>query len=117
MTVKEAYIALGGDYNSILSRFATEERVKRFALKFPNDKSYDLLCTSIASNDYKEAFRAAHTIKGICQNLSFDRLYKSAEVITEALRDENNIAGNLDELLNKVTDDYNITVAAINKID
>ena len=46
------------------------------------DGSYQLLQDSLAKEDYEEAFRAAHTIKGVCQNLAFDKLGNSSEHLT-----------------------------------
>jgi len=34
----------------------------------------------------KEAFRAAHTLKGVCQNLGFTNLYQPTCDLTEVLR-------------------------------
>ena len=34
----------------------------------------------------KEAFRAAHTLKGVCQNLGFTNLYQPTYDLTEVLR-------------------------------
>ena len=35
------------------------------------------------------AFRAAHTLKGVCMNLGFDHLYNPSFEITESLRTGN----------------------------
>lgn len=86
MNLKEFYAAIGGDYEGTVARFLTEERVKRFVLKFENDPSYDYLFESLKSGDVDGAFRAAHTLKGVCQNLGFDRLYEISSEITEILR-------------------------------
>lgn len=114
MTIKECYQAFGGDYEDILGRFMTEERVKKFALKFLNDKSFDNLGQMIAEKNYDEAFRAAHTLKGICQNLSMDKLFRSSNEITEDLR--NGKYDNLEQLYNNVKEDYCITVEALKKL-
>lgn len=34
----------------------------------------------------EEAFRAAHTLKGVCATLGFDRLFSEAALLTELLR-------------------------------
>ena len=65
MTVKECYDAIGANYEEIMGRLRTEERVKKFLLKVLSDKSYDLLIQSIEERNMEEAFRAAHTMKGI----------------------------------------------------
>ena len=63
------------------------------------------------SNNWEEAFRAAHTLKGVSQNLGFTRLYESSHEITEALRTKNyDLAA---QLLSKVEADYAQTEAAI----
>lgn len=86
MTLEECYAALEGDYADVLNRLHSERLVQKFALKFINDGSYDLLCSSFETQNREEAFRAAHTLKGVCQNLSFTRLYQSSHNLTEALR-------------------------------
>ena len=78
MNLQECYEALGGDFEDVLSRLRSEKLVQKFVLKFLNDKSFDLLCSSLEEENYEEAFRASHTIKGVCQNLSFTRLYPNA---------------------------------------
>lgn len=111
MTIQEMYAAVGGDYSEIISRFKTEDRVIKFTGMFPRDTSYQLLCSSMESGNIDEAFRAAHTLKGLCANLAFSRLQKSSSEITELLR-----AHKLDEAkayLPTVTEHYEQTVAAI----
>ena len=83
MTIQECYEKIGEDYQEILSRFGSEAMVKRFAISFLNDPSFEQLKEGLEENDGEKAFRAAHTLKGICLNLSFDKL--SSE-LTEKLR-------------------------------
>ena len=70
MTLQECYAALEGDYEGVMGRLRTERLVQKFVLKFLDDGSYNLLTGSMESGNYDEAFRAAHTIKGVGQNLS-----------------------------------------------
>ena len=81
MTLQECYTALGGDYDEVLGRLRSESLVQKFVLKFPADPSYDMLQTALAAQDWAEAFRGAHTIKGVCQNLSFTTLYRSSSLL------------------------------------
>ena len=111
MTLKECYAVLGGDYENVLGRLRSEKLVQKFVLKFLNDKSYELLCTSMESKNYEEAFRAAHTIKGVCQNLDFTRLYQSSSALSEALR--NGFTPQAPALVEQVKEDYRQTVEAI----
>jgi HPt (histidine-containing phosphotransfer) domain-containing protein len=113
MNLKECYDVLGGNYESVTQRLMNEKIVSKFVIKFLSDDSFNLLNESIKEKKYNVSFRAAHTIKGICQNLDFTRLFESSNKLTELLRsgvyNENEIAG----LFNDVERDYNITVSAI----
>ena len=111
MSLKECYIALGGDYDDVISRLRTEKLVQKFVLKFLNDPSYDKLCKALEAEDYEEAFRASHTIKGVCQNLSFTKLYTSSHALTEALR--SGWSPEAGKLLPQVKADYEQTAEAI----
>lgn len=111
MTLEECYAAMGGNYADAIGRLRSERMIQKFILKFPKDESYNLLCRSWDSKDYQEAFRAAHTIKGICQNLSITRLGNSAARLTDALR--GGWTPEADALVEEVKRDYQDTVGAI----
>ncbi len=115
MNLSECYAALGGDLEGVLGRLRSEKLVRKFVQKFPSDGSYDLLHQSLEAKNYPEAFRAAHTIKGVCQNLSFDRLYESSHKLTEALRD--GCSPEVPALLECLDEDYRVTVQAISQLD
>lgn len=115
MTTKECYDAMGADYQNVLDRFSNEALVKKFAFKFLDDNSYANLKEALAAKNVEEAFRAAHTLKGVCLNLGFDNLYKVSSAITEILR-AGQLAGTK-EAFEEVEKQYNITVNAIKAID
>ena len=85
--------------------------LKKFVLKFLDDNSYANLKEAIAAGNVEEAFRAAHTLKGVCLNLGFDNLYKASSAITEIFR-AGELAG-AEEAFEEVEKQYNITVNAI----
>lgn len=114
MCLKECYIALGGDYDDVISRLRTEKLVQKFVLKFLNDPSYDNLCKALDEENYEEAFRASHTIKGVCQNLSFTKLYQSSHALTEALR--SGWTPEAAQILPQVKADYQQTADAIHAL-
>ena len=116
MTIQECYDVIGGNYGDIVSRLRTEERIARFLIKVADDKSFDLLKTSLEERNMEEAFRAAHTIKGVCMNLSLSVLYASAHDLTEALRGRSEYGADLEPLLEKVKADYARTVECIAKL-
>ena len=106
MTVKECYEIIGANYEEVESRLRTEERIKKFLLKVLNDKSYNLLCDSIKQKNMEEAFRAAHTLKGISQNLSLTTLYESSNLLSEELRENQEYTKQAEELFEQVKKDY-----------
>lgn len=111
MTIQECYAALEGDYEDVLARLYSEALVKKFIIKFLSDRSFQLLIDSMKSENYEEAFRAAHTLKGVTQNLSFTKLYHSSHELTEALRMKHyDLAA---QLLPSVEADYAQTFNAI----
>ena len=111
MTLQECYAAMGGDYEGVMGRLRSERMVQKFVLEFLADGCYDLLLSSAAAADWQEAFRAAHTIKGVCQNLSIDKLQASSSRLCESLR--SGYTPEADALAEEVRADYGQTVAAI----
>ena len=112
MRVKQTAFDIGREGCSMtLSETYSADLVERFLKKFPDDQSYSKLCEAFAQNDVKTAFCAAHTLKGICQNLAIANLAQPLCTMTELLRAER-----LEEarvLLPEVQTQYGITVEAI----
>lgn len=115
MTLEECYAAMGANYQDVLKRFYKPEMIRRFAKMFLQDDSFQLLTDAMAKQDVKEAFRAAHTLKGVCLNLGFDNLSPSAVALTEILR-----AGTFDGAAEQyaiVEKEYHKTIEAIKALD
>lgn len=114
MTIEECYQRLGGDYAALKTRLPSDSLIKRFITKFLDDSSFSQLCRAIQEGQREEAFRAAHTLKGVCANLGFDQLGASASEMTELLRPE--VSGIPEEavfMMNAVRRNYEMTVGAI----
>lgn len=116
MTIQECYEAIGGNYEDVLRRLRSEVLIRKFTLKFLEDQSYSLLKQALGDNNYEEAFRGAHTLKGVCQNLSFDRLYEVSYELTELLRDKTGEQPGIPETMEKITEIYEITIDEIKKV-
>lgn len=114
MKIRECYEQMGADYDNVLSRLGSDAMVERFALKFLQEKTFDNLKEAIEKKDAEEAFRAAHTLKGICLNLGFDNLFTVSSELTEKLRPRT-LEGS-EELLQKVQEQYDITVQALKNV-
>lgn len=96
MSLKECYDKMGADYEDVLSRLRSEVLVRKFALKFLDDDSYANLKAAMESGNAPEAFRGAHTLKGVAQNLGFGPLYKAAAEVTESLRPSETSSGDME---------------------
>ena len=86
MTLRDCYAQMGGNYDDAVSRLMNESLMERFMKKFLSDPSFNDLKTAIDNNKREDAFRAAHTLKGVAANLAFTRLRDSSSLLTETLR-------------------------------
>lgn len=115
MNINECYQAMGADYEEVFGRLRSERLITKFVLKFPGDPSFSQLQSTLEEKNVEEAFRAAHTLKGVAQNLGFTPLYEATATLTEVLR-----AGYLpedDNMMNAVAKEYERTVAAIEQLN
>ena len=70
-----------------LERFMGNEGLYlRFAGRFLEDRNYEELLKAMEKGDTKAAFAAAHTLKGVSGNLSFNCLYGRVAAVVEPLR-------------------------------
>ena len=86
MTIRECYEKTGSDYESILE-----------------------------AKDGERAFRAAHTLKGVCINLGFDRLYNVSAELTEKLRGRE--IEESEELFEQVEKEYHALTAVLKQYE
>ena len=116
MTMEECYQELGGSFAEASTRLPSLGLVEKFIGKFPEDSSFETLCAAMEAGERAEAFRAAHTLKGVCANLGFTRLMSSVSRLTDALRPEtDSIPEPAASLLEDVRRDYEATTGAIRR--
>lgn len=89
MTLEQVYAAIGGDYKGVMERLPSADFVRRFALKFLQDDSF--------------------------QNLGFDALYVPSSALTEALRGGS--LDGADELFPPVEKEYQRVVEALKALE
>ena len=115
MTLECFYTHIGGDYCEVFSRLCTEERILKFIRKYPADPTFQHLKEAVNRSDWTDAFRAVHTLKGVAQNLGFDRLYAVSFPLTEALRGAKPLTD--PSLLEAVTREQEETMAALSALE
>lgn len=112
--LREIYEIAGSDSKEVIARYGgNEEMLKHFLCLFAQDSSFSELQAALAAGNTEEAFRAVHTLKGICANLGFERLYEKASTMTEFLR-----RGELDNatpLFTGLEDEYEKVMEALNQ--
>ena len=115
------YAQIGGDLEGVRSRLMTDERIEKFIGIFAEDPSFGNLRTALDEGDLKEAFRAAHTMKGISRDMGFTSLSDIAAELADVLRpDEEGVpAGPLERvpsLFEQLEEAYTRTVDAFSMI-
>lgn len=93
MTVRECYASLGEDYDCVADRFGDDATVRYFCGRFLEDRSFSVLTDAMTRGDGEAAFRAVHTLKGVCLNLGFGQLWKASSDLTEYLRGKSDAIG------------------------
>ena len=112
--MEELYKNIKGDYEKAIMRMQNDERIKKYLGFFLEDESYKQLIEAMEQQKCEEAFRAAHTLKGVCQNMAFTSLSIIVEQITEELRAKEFLKAK--ETFPKVKEEYKKVIDEINKI-
>ncbi len=118
MTVQELYANIDGDYSEAIGRLRSDQLIGRFVVKFLDDTSCGELVDAWGKGDEEAAFKAAHTAKGVCANLSLSKLADLASSITEALRPGNEslrAQTNVDALVSQFKGAYDNAVTMITR--
>lgn len=116
MTVQELYEKIGGNYEEVKGRMLTDARIAKFVARYPGDPSFDQLMAAWAAQDAEGIFRASHGMKGVCANLSLERLRAEASTVTEAYRpgqEAQREAADIPAVIETMKKDYAEAVALI----
>ena len=106
---------MGVDCSDVLRRLGSEARVKKFLMKILEDQSFSHLLSALEDENYEEAFRCAHSLKGVCLNLDLDPLQASSSELTEALRG-GAPEGDISSLVEQVKLDYENMVRLVSQL-
>lgn len=116
MTIQEFYISIGEDFNEMVNRYFSIDRVKKYALMFLKDESYPNLVKMLNEKDYETAFRMAHTLKGVSANLGFNKLFEVSSALTEVLRHKEYDA-DLNKYLKDIEKEYIPIIEKLNMVE
>lgn len=86
-TTKNLLTEAGINVESAMNRFLDDEEMYfEFLNDFLEDKLINKLEQAVNSGQVKESFEIAHTLKGVCANLSIDSLSRIVNPMVEILR-------------------------------
>lgn len=87
--LKEQLLEYGVLVDEAVRRFmGKEDLYQKFVFKFLSDASYQKLMEHLDANDYEEAFKDVHTLKGVTANLGLEPLREILAEMTELLRNK-----------------------------
>ena len=117
MSLEIAYAAMGADLEAVRRRLATDERIEKFAKLFLEDASMQSLEAALGRGNLAQAFRHAHTLKGVSRDLGFTPLLEASSALSDALRpgedgDPKNPSA-VPGLMSEVCSAYSLTIDAI----
>ena len=81
---KEKLVAIGVNYEEGKARFCGQAALyEKYLLKLFDDDTMEKLEQAMQQDNYEEAFKLAHNLKGTSGNLSVNKLYnKVCELVT-----------------------------------
>ena len=74
MELMDFYNAIGENYDLLLSRLLSSDRIEKYLTIFFSENSIEDLKTQVINNDFQSAINTAHTLKGVTATLGFDHL-------------------------------------------
>ncbi len=102
------------DVDGAIARFANkEERYIKYLKLFAQDDNFARLQSAIEKKECCAAFESCHALKGVVGNLGFRLIFTNVYDACEILR--NGRMEHVGELIDEVTDNYNIIVNIIRK--
>lgn len=102
----------GIQVNEGIERFNGKKDVyEELLYSFPEDTNYSKMVSALEEGNAKEAFAAAHSLKGVTANLSMNRMYEALIPLVEELR--KGALPETDDLLSPVADSYQEILQAI----
>ena len=74
MELMDFYNAIGENYDLLLSRLLSSDRIEKYLTIFFSENSIADLKNQIINNEFQSAINTAHTLKGVTATLGFDHL-------------------------------------------
>ena len=79
MTVQECYQQIQGNYENVLKRLKTDERIAKFLELFLSDTTYEKLSEAVNAKNDQEILKCVHDLKGMALNLVLTALQQAEQ--------------------------------------
>ena len=80
------YQRIHGDYADTLRRIPSEQILLKYVRLYAQEPTCARRQEALMSQRWEDAFREAHSLKGVAQTLGFTHLYEVCSVLADALR-------------------------------
>ena len=115
MNIRSCYEKMGADFDEVSTRLVSEALITKIAKKYIDDPSFSQLKDAFEKKDIETAFRASHTLKGVCLNVGFTQLTKDVIPLTEILRGQS--WDGAQELFDQVEESQKKTIKLLKELD
>lgn len=116
MTLKEFYDEIRGNYNEVSSRLMNDKRIYKYLYKFKDCTDYSDLMHALAGENWEDAFRFSHNLKGMCLNLSLSALASVSSDLCEEFRN-GPPKRDVSSMVDNVTSEYNKVISSLALLD
>lgn len=113
MDYKDFFEKVGGDYDEVMSRLMKEERIGKYLARFPESADYAETKTALAEENWENAFRGTHTLKGVAANLGLENFRKASSELCETMRPGVKPTVDITGLVEKFDEEYKAALDAI----
>ena len=113
MTVREFYLAIGGDYAAALAVMHSDDRILERLRRFPNEEDYARLLPALQEKRWDDAMTCAAGLRAAARDMMCPALYQTCDALYNALAGIDP-QSKVPQLQEKLARDYRVVVAAVN---
>lgn len=113
MTLTECYKKIDANYDEVIERLLTEDRVQKYTLRFLTIPDFENLKQAHGAGDFELMQRHSHTLKGIALNLSFKNLAEKSAKMKDVIAAGSRDKAETDLLYSEIETEYNKVISII----
>lgn len=117
MQISDVYQACEGDYDDVIKRLLSDERIAKYLKKFADGIDFDMMAKAIEQKNWEDAFRYAHNLKGISLNLAFTKLAESTGALCDIFRGDGEPSSDYEAVYERVKRDRKQVLDAISTME